>query len=1249
MAESLINFTRPQFENLMETQGLEKTVEGVLSIASDRFIEKGIIQQPITIKRLGDGTDPILDILDRTKNLEPEKRQVGLEDALTLFTNVEDFGKYDPTEGTFPQTKAAAKGATRVVPETVGAFAGFKAGAAGGAQIASKIPAVGLPGLLIRGAVIGIGAIGGAITGAIAAGEAEDAIIGEADPVVPSLEPAYRMGESGTIALSMLATPWRFFTNTPKASTGALEFLDNFKKISTGKFKNIADEAFEVTAKNAGLSEKAFQSAMKARSKATVGPMFGGQGVNLGLTRFNPAGFLVDPRKGPLGARVLGGIETGIKKSQEFARQKFGRYLGLETAAAGGMGLGAYIAQDIKPYSESARFVGELGGTFIVPLPIQIAANFAPDVVNTMGRWYGNMKNREKLLKGKKEQKVVDRFINAIKLSEEYADELNEAGEVVVSADEKFAKFIDGVIKNSIDKDGNPVDLTTADLARVYDLPFATTVRTIQNELAKSSKDLEVATGRGREELQAGAINSIRMLAATGDPTALAVSARITQSLFEQNITDGIDESVSRLMVAGKQLAGRELDGGSVRANLSTKLYSVLENQINLSKERERKLWKAVGRFPMTEFFTKNNRQTNTPNTLLILNRSSARNGLKFSSKGAQTKFNRAISDYADDIKDFRDYFEKNIGRNPANSLRFYEMRSGLLETAAELRKQGKGNTAVFVDRLANAVLLDLTGQKNNVSKPYHLARAYTFARNNVFTRSFLNKLQTYDKDRGLTLDGNLLIDELFKGNNLAVVQRYNQIRAAGKFLADAGFSEEQINMMDSNAILSAALRDKLSDIMDKKSRPNPANPSETIDTFVVNETKLNTLKKQPGYKEFISLIPKLDKDLADVETAQKTFDNQLANIADIINPTQARQRNFSEKQITAMYGAKAFNWVLQFEDPGRSVAAALASERPTLALNALYKLASETDMAGSGYTKQQAISGFKSAIFNNALTKSERGTGLPNGDVLQREIFGQVKGSDPTVKFNIEDFLISKGLSTKKEMKEVQDAIKLMRGVEEAYNTGDFENVLFKKPSLAKLFYLRIAGATAGSAVQNKMKKLLGLPQLSGGLIAEQTGSEMVQRLLLQGPEQENIRILTKFLTEPDALGAMMKEIKDKKDLDKAMGALEKVFAPLARQTGRRFPLAIRATEEQVTEEYTLPDRESKPLTRQIAPVLPVETGPRPQLSPFTTETPPTNINMVSPSLNPIQGTQRVNRQRFADLFPEDAALIRGIGSLPR
>ena len=41
------------------------------------------------------------------------------------------------------------------------------------------------------------------------------------------------------------------------------------------------------------------------------------------------------------------------------------------------------------------------------------------------------------------------------------------------------------------------------------------------------------------------------------------------------------------------------------------------------------------------------------------------------------------------------------------------------------------------------------------------------------------------------------------------------------------------------------------------------------------------------------------------------------------------------------------------------------------------------------------------------------------------------------------------------------------------------------------------------------------------------------------------------------------------------------------------------------------------------------------------------TNISQVSPTLNPVQNTQPVNRQRFVTLFPEDRALIEGIGSL--
>ena len=122
----------------------------------------------------------------------------------------------------------------------------------------------------------------------------------------------------------------------------------------------------------------------------------------------------------------------------------------------------------------------------------------------------------------------------------------------------------------------------------------------------------------------------------------------------------------------------------------------------------------------------------------------------------------------------------------------------------------------------------------------------------------------------------------------------------------------------------------------------------------------------------------------------------------------------------------------------------------------------------------------------------------------------------------------------------------------------------MFKNPSMAKLFYVRIAGATAGAAAQQQLKKFLGMPQMSGGLIAEQTGSDLVQRVLLRGPETQRIKVMTEMFSNPKLLAAMMKEINDKKQADNAITAVERFFEPLARQTGRRIPLGIRSVIEE-------------------------------------------------------------------------------------
>ena len=85
-------------------------------------------------------------------------------------------------------------------------------------------------------------------------------------------------------------------------------------------------------------------------------------------------------------------------------------------------------------------------------------------------------------------------------------------------------------------------------------------------------------------------------------------------------------------------------------------------------------------------------------------------------SKGAQAKLEAAIGPYMEDINDLRRYFQDGEGRNPATAGRFFEMRSGLLDEAAELRKKGQVQMAKRIGRVADALLTDLTGQTDGAS-----------------------------------------------------------------------------------------------------------------------------------------------------------------------------------------------------------------------------------------------------------------------------------------------------------------------------------------------------------------------------------------------------------------------------------------------------------------------------------------------------------------------------------------------------
>ena len=87
---------------------------------------------------------------------------------------------------------------------------------------------------------------------------------------------------------------------------------------------------------------------------------------------------LVEPRKGPLGARVAAQVEEGIGKSLAAARERPIRFGLIEATAGFGGGFGSQVAQNLDPYDPSSRLVGEILGAGLVPLPAEILIDSGP-------------------------------------------------------------------------------------------------------------------------------------------------------------------------------------------------------------------------------------------------------------------------------------------------------------------------------------------------------------------------------------------------------------------------------------------------------------------------------------------------------------------------------------------------------------------------------------------------------------------------------------------------------------------------------------------------------------------------------------------------------------------------------------------------------------------------------------------------------------------------------------------------------
>ena len=1216
---SLVTFTDDQFQSLMREEGLENVVAGVVKIAEDK-----LGSERVNLQSLRSGEAPILDLFPGYANLPPEKRQLTFEEILTIFTNVEDYGKFDDS-GEGAGTRAFVSGLARTAPETIAGGYGFGKGVALASPYAAMIPpALGLFGLAAKGVVLGVGGITGALLSAFAADEVEKQLIGEQPPIIPSLQSQRNWAETTALGLSLLNFP-RQVENIANPMAKNVEFLQNFKNVASGDFAAKLNDITKNTAKNAGLSEKYFKMAQEAMEKKNkLGTMFGkGAQKNLGIKFFNPGGYLFDPTKGPISERIATSISKGIGASLEFARKKPKRFIGIEGGAAAGAGAFAAVAQETDPYDPSTRFLYEVAGSAIVPIPAQIIADKGPETINSMinaVRAYAGRK-KEDVVSNKLQRESAERFLKALRLSEEFDD---QTGEV------KLQQLI-----KALAEEGPSLSVST--FVKEKDLPFARTILDIERELIESNKRLSVASEKGREQFMERALTTINTLVASGDPNAIQIAARLEQKLFEENIENNISFALEKHFDAIKRVVGDEPLDPSRQKELSESLYNVLDQQIKASKKRENELWKATGNLPLTTFTAKNGRVTSIPNTLRIMNQPTIRGGLRGMSEAEIAEFETALGSLNKDVETFRKYFlprENDTDvptANPVTTAKLYSMRQIALEKAAQLKANNQRQASFAMSKFADAILRDMQGADNG-NEAYNKARAYTNARNNVFTRSFYGDLQVFDRNRSLRLSPEQLHREFFKGGNDKTSERVKEIFAGVQFGVDHGLPEELFNQLTTKEAMDILIRDSLKKFVSEKKDPI------TNKTIVqIDQGRLNRWRQSPGTKELFSIFPTLELDTRTASKAKTLLDSE-------VKPLLARGESPA---------AKAFQNVIKYQmKPMEAVSEALKADDPIGALQELVTLANKRDnfkdpITGTNYTSAQAREGLKRAILDHAQTHSGQTGLLFNPTSFYNKLYTRIKGTDPGKNVSMMEFMLNNDIIDKETSKQLEKAIKEMRGVEEAFFTGNLESVLFKNPSPAKLFQARVLGATLGERGQGAVNELIskflpGSRGLGGGIIAAEAGSQAVVNMLIKGPETQRLKLLSEALADKNILGKLLEDISTKEKQKNVFKSLEALFSGLARQAGRRLPYGAPLVGDVIEEDLPEPEvqqEQSVPPSNQYLPTPLERPVPTPVPAPVPASTP------APPPQNVAQGP--VDRSRFAALFPEDADLIRGIGSL--
>jgi hypothetical protein len=537
-------------------------------------------------------------------------------------------------------------------------------------------------------------------------------------------------------------------------------------------------------------------------------------------------------------------------------------------------------------------------------------------------------------------------------------------------------------------------------------------------------------------------------------------------------------------------------------------------------------------------------------------------------------------------------------GDSPVTAKRLYDMRSAALENARKLFREGKTQSARDYNTLAQNILEDLNAQEST-NAAYNTARAYTRARQNVFEKTFLGDLSEVDRKDTPKVAAETLLNQLFRGGNDPVVLRFNEIENASNFarqqlpdLYPQGFASSNIeNAPSVYDDVEAVLRHTAKNVLDIRMDPRIGFDGQPM--YVVNPARLQKYLDNPANQELLSKFPTIKRDLIQTGPDGEISAQKAQALFDEIGGEKLL-REGAKTFFSKDPDLKAFNVILDNTGkPAKIISSALASDNPMQSLDEIYSLVSGKQlMARDGkkletflskndtvYTVDESIEGMKKAIFTHATTQAGGDGILFNPKAFFDAVFATPKGV-VSGELSLMKFMENKGMITEGHVKKLKTALNDMIRVNEAFQKGRLEEVLFKNPSQAQLLQVKMIGATLGQKAQenlNGILKKVGLGTsdntLGGGFIAAEAGSTALQQILLSGPETTIIKKMGEIMLDEQMLSKFILKIQDREQLAASQNLLADFFADgLLNTSSRAVPYLTRRAGEDETPPMKLP-----------------------------------------------------------------------------